>query len=239
MNGVTSRHQLSSQSSSTSLLEVPHAHMPGHYRSTSSSPSSTPPTSPSLTPSSPRSPSDYIPRYAQYHYPPRRYVAQRRVYVKRDGEDSDEYYDDSEGSPYSSEYSSTNDVSDQSRMMADAPQGTRPGPQIILAKSLPDLLAISPTESDLDKSCSKFLEMPREKKEGEGQEEGREREVEGVASLRPAAGRRVSMESHGYHQGKVKRKESLLSTLSAADSKASTLVASLPVRVGVREGMER
>ena len=142
----------------------------------------------------------------------------RQVYVKRDN-DSDGY--ESESSPYSSEYSSTNDVSDQSRVMADTPQGTRPGPQIILAKSLPDLLTIStsPTESDLDKSCTKFLEQPRDRKE----------EEEGVASLRPTAGRRVSVDSHGYHHGKVRRKESLQRTLSTADSKASTLVASVPV----------
>lgn len=226
VNGVIRpRHELSSQSSSTSLLEVPHAHMPHPhmprmYHSTSSSPSSSPPTSPSLTPSSPRSPNEYIPGgYSRYQYP-RRYLA-RQVYVKQ-GDDSDGY--ESESSPYSSEYSSTNDVSDQSRVMADTPQGQRPGPQIILAKSLPDLLSIStsPTESDLDKSCTKFLEQPRERRE---EEEGED----GMASLRPTGGRRVSMDSHSYHHGKVRRKESLQRTLSTADSKASTLVASVPV----------
>lgn len=222
MNGVISRHELSSQSSSTSLLEVPHAHIPRMYHSTSSSPSSSPPTSPSLTPGSPHSPNEYTPvGYNRYQYP-QRYTAQRytaqRVYVKRGGEDSDECYGSE--SSYSSEYSSVNDVSDQSRVKVDTPQGTRPGPQIILAKSLPDLLSISPTESDLDKSCSKFLEKPREWREEEGG---------GVARLKPAAGRRVSVDSHGYHHGKLHKKESLQKTLSTADSKASTLVASVPV----------
>ena len=138
------------------------------------------------------------------------------MYVKRgddsEGEEVEEYY--SEESPYSSEYSSTNDVSDQSRVMAAAPQGLRPGPQVILAKSLPDLLMLSPTEpTELDKSCSKFLERPME---------NRDDPTSSVA----ATGRRVSMDSYGYH---VRRKESLQRTLSAADSKASTLVASLPV----------
>lgn len=217
-NGVISRHELSSQSSSTSLLEVPHTHMPRAYRSTSSSPSLSPPTSPSLTPSSPRSPSEYYPS-GYYNYPlsSQRYHVAQRVHVKQRNEDSDPYTTESEeGSVYSSQYSSTNDVSDQSRVAVDTPQGTRPGPQIILAKSLPDLLALSPTETDLDKSCSRFLEKPREQG---GREEG------GVAMLRPAAARRVSMDSHGYHHGKIRRKESLQRTLSTADSKASTLVA--------------
>jgi hypothetical protein len=215
INGVIRRHELSSQSSSTSLLEVPHSRMPRMYHSTSSSPSSSPPTSPSLTPNSPRSPNEY--GYSHYQYPPGRYLA-RQVYTKRD-EDSDDCYESE--SPYSSEYSSINDVSDQSRVMVDTPQGTRPGPQIILAKSLPDLLSIStsPTESDLDKSCSRFLETPRERTE----------ENRGVASLRPSAGRRVSVDSHSYHHGRIRRKESLQRTLSTADSKASTLVASVPV----------
>lgn len=140
-----------------------------------------------------------------------------RVSIKHD---SEEYYYESEGSPYSSEYSSMNDVSDQSRVTAETPQGLRPGPQIILAKSLPDLLRISPTETeDLDKSCSRFLATPG----------GTERGDEGMVPLRPHVGRRVSVDSHGYHHGNVRRKESLQRTLSTADSRASTLVASVPV----------
>lgn len=245
VNGMF-RHELSSQSSSTSLLEVPHMHTRHHYRSTSSSPSITPPTSPSLgTPSSPRSPVDYAPgsgpslpppggyTHHHHHYQPShgRHYTVERVYIK-DPEDSD-YFDESEGgSPYSSECSSINDVSDQSRVEANAPQGLRPGPQIILAKSLPDLLRISPTETDnIDRSCSKFLERPVETRLGN---KGGMVMTGGGGALRPVVNRRVSVDNHGYHHGNIKRKESLQRTLSTADSKASTLVASMPVSVGFK-----
>ena len=122
-------------------------------------------------------------------------------------DESDEFYSES---PYSSACSSINDISDHTRTNVDTPCGMRPGPQIILAKSLPDLLRISPTESDVENSCSKFLETSVVKKS-----EGLQR-----------VNRRVSVDSHNFHGNK---RESLQRTLSTADSKASTLVASVPV----------
>ena len=119
-----------------------------------------------------------------------------------------------------------NDVSDQSRVSAQTPRGLRPGPQVIQAKSLPDLLRISPTETgDLDKSCSRFLEQPQPDSAGEQHEDERP-----VPPLRPPVGRRVSVESHGsYHHSSARRRESVQRKASNADSKASTLVASVPV----------
>lgn len=221
-NGVIrSRDELSSQSSSTSLLEVPSSHMPRQYHSTSSSPTSTPPTSPS----SPPSPMEYSSlggNYRHYHY-----IKEHAEEEEEEERDSDQSYES--GSFSSSTYNSINDISDQSRVEAGTPLGTRPGPQVILAKSLPDLLAISPTESNLDKSCSKFLEQQHQQQQQPPPQEGRRGRV-GVASYKPATGRRVSVDSHGYH-GNAKRKDSLQlqRKVSTADSKASTLVASLPV----------
>ena len=47
--------------------------------------------------------------------------------------------EDESQSPYSSR-DSLGDISDMARMHAESPQGLRPPPQVILAKSLPDLL---------------------------------------------------------------------------------------------------
>ncbi len=206
VNGVlSSRHELSSQSSSTSLLEVPHARMPGSYRSsTSSTPS--PPTS---TPNSPRSPNEY--RYSPRRSPDKAYDVKHGGSVGREEESDDASYDTE--SVYSSEYSSSNEVSDQTRVsVRDNTRGRRPGPQkIILAKSLPDLLRISPTEEDLDESCSRFLERPPERK---------------PETVPKSSNRRVSVDSYRYRgSNNIKRKDSLQRTLS----KASTLVASVPV----------
>ena len=228
VNGM-SRHQLSSQSSSTSLLEVPHTHSNRVFHSTSStpSPSTSPPTSPSLTPSSPHSPNEYMPplAYPLYHhhrdyFPRRTGVVQTPVFIKRSDESGDEYFESE--SPYSSDGSSINDISDRDRTSEGFPRGQRPPPQVIQAKSLPDLLVLSPTEKELDESCVRFLEKTDKVETGlppSGSLGGRKQKF---------AGRRVSLDDRGHH---IKRKESLQRTLSAADSKASTLVASLPVRV--------
>ena len=129
-------------------------------------------------------------------------------------ESGDEFYESE--SQYSTDYSSTDDISDQSRMTGETPRGLRPGPQVIeAAKSLPNLLRISPTEKDVEKSCSEFLEKTVDGKEKDG-------------TVHKTATRRVSMECYGLHSS-VKRKESLQRKLSTADSKASTLVASCPV----------
>ena len=45
-------------------------------------------------------------------------------------------------SNYSSANSSSNDISDLSRITTDSPRGLRPGPQVVYAHSLPDLLGI-------------------------------------------------------------------------------------------------
>ncbi len=233
VNGM-SRHYLSSQSSSTSLLEVPHSHSNRVFHSTSStpSPSTSPPTSPSLTPSSPRSPNDYIPPVVTYpsqcparhqrEYPHRRTgIIRPPVFIKRSNESCDDDYEDE----YSSDGSSINDISDHPRTNQDYPRGQRPPPQVILAKSLPDLLMLSPTEKEVDESCTKFLERPAVDKVGSelppsGSYGNRKQKL---------ASRRVSLDDHGYHGSNIRRKESLQRTLSAADSKASTLVASQPV----------
>lgn len=204
------RHELYSQSSNTSLLMVPNQHlMPSGYRSTSSSPSpsTSPPTSPSpsLTPSSPRSPNDVM-----YHYnnsPPQNSRFVKVVFTDESGDESFDGHmtsDSRSESPLSSKEGSTNDISDFSRLSAPSPSGKRPGPQIIMAKSLPDLLSITTSTSLSDSVMDS---------------------TDGTA----ANVTNGYVSDDNYISSRAKRKESLQRTLSTADSKTSTLVNSITV----------
>lgn len=206
------RHELYSQTSASSLLMVPNQHhLPGGYRSTSStpSPSTSPPTSPSLTPSSPRSPNDV----GGYNYSPPQHTHSHLVKVVFTDESGDESYDamtsgDSrDSSPLSSREGSTHDISDLSRLSAPSPAGKRPGPQIIMAKSLPDLLNISSTN-------------------------GLHEEVMDSSDRTSANVTNGYISDDNYISSRVRRKESLQRTLSTADSKTSTLVNSITVSIG-------
>lgn len=216
------RYKLSSQTSSTSLLEVPHPHIRSGYRSTSSSPSpsTSPPTSPSLTPSSPRSPNEYVGggmmghNYSRYQYPNHSSPTKEYIRVVFTDESGDESCDDrmtSGSSAFSSKNSSTNDISDLDRVRAVSPTGLRPPPQVIAAQSLPDLLNIGSTADHMD-SGGKFVSST-------------------------ISNGYVSDESYvlggsrgaGGSMPKIRRKESIQRTLSTADSRTSTLVNSLPV----------
>ena len=145
-----------SQMSTSSLLEVPSISRANRSTSSTPSPSTSPPTSPSLTPSSPRSPNDVY----RYDYPQPQmnrceytqphinttYESTDEEWVDGDGIGKDihilsEDVDESQGySSYSSKESSTNDISDVTRLEVNSPRGLRPLPQIVLAQSLPDLL---------------------------------------------------------------------------------------------------
>ena len=134
-----------SQMSTSSLLEVPSISRANRSTSSTPSPSTSPPTSPSLTPSSPRSPNDVY----RYEYTPphiNTYESTDEEWVEGDAIGKDihilnEGVDESQGySSYSSKESSTNDISDVSRLEVKSPRGLRPLPQIVLAQSLPDLL---------------------------------------------------------------------------------------------------
>ena len=144
-----------SQMSTSSLLEVPSISRANRSTSSTPSPSTSPPTSPSLTPSSPRSPNDVYrydypqPQINRYEYTPphiNTYESTDEESVEGDAIGKDinilnEGVDESQGySSYSSKESSTNDISDVSRLEVNRPRGLRPLPQIVLAQSLPDLL---------------------------------------------------------------------------------------------------
>ena len=207
------RYELHSQTSSTSLLEVPNPHMRSGYRSTSSSPSpsTSPPTSPSLTPSSPHSPNDYSggmmsngQYYTRYNYSssPPKYV--RVVFTDESGDESCDERVTSDSSAFSSKNSSVNDISDFERVRAVSPSGLRPPPQVIAAHSLPDLINIGSPVEHLD-SGGKFVSST-------------------------ISNGYVSDESFGMNvPSRVTRRESIQRTLSTADSKTSTLVNSQPV----------
>ena len=199
------RSELLSQTSSTSLLEVPMKRIPCAYRSTSSSPSISPPTSPSLTPSSPRSPMDSgLP--TGFPSPPHSQLV-RVVFTDESGDESYEDHltsgDSRSESPFSSRDGSTTDISDPSRL--ESPQGLRPPPQVVTAQSLPDLLNIGSADSKLVDSRDSTDES------------------NGYFSDDILGGPRRS----------GRRKESLMSTLSTGDSKTSTLVNSNVVSVYV------
>ena len=145
-----------SQMSTSSLLEVPSISRVNRSTSSTPSPSTSPPTSPSLTPSSPRSPNDVYrydypqPQMNRYEYTQPHinttYESTDEEWVDGDGIGKDihilsEDVDESQGySSYSSKESSTNDISDVTRLEVNSPRGLRPLPQIVLAQSLPDLL---------------------------------------------------------------------------------------------------
>ena len=125
-------------------------------------------------------------------------------------ESGDESYDghitsDSRSeSPLSSKEGSTNDISDFTRLNVPSPTGKRPGPQIVMTKSLPDLLNITGStglnEEVMDSTDGMTTNV-----------------TNGYVS------------DDNYMSSRVKRKESLQRTLSTADSKTSTLVNSITV----------
>ena len=132
-------------------------------------------------------------------------------HVDQSGED---VYFESE-STYSSECSSSNDISDQAKTGEEVPHGYSPSSQFIHTKSLPDLLLINSPERSVDESRSEL------------EETAVAHMVDATTSLvggkmRSHLGRRVSLDSQGY-LGNI-RKESLQHSLTPADSKASTLV---------------
>ncbi len=140
------RNELLSETSSSSLLEVPNQRVTGTFHSTSSSPSITPPTSPSLTPSSPRSPVDSGVPIGFPSPPHSQYI--RVVFTDESGDESyEDHLTSGDSSPFSSRGGSARDISDVSRM--ESPQGLRPAPQVVLAQSLPDLLNIGTTDRKL------------------------------------------------------------------------------------------
>ena len=208
------RYELNSQTSSSSLLEVPHLHTRSGYRSTSSSPSpsTSPPTSPSLTPSSPRSPNEcshggIIGGGSNYYSSPSKFI--RVVFTDESGDESYDDHANSDSSAFSSKNSSTNDISDIDRVRAASPSGLRPPPQVIAAHSLPDLLNIGSTDH-MDSR-------------GGG---GGDKFINSTISNGYISEDNVGM---GSVSSKVRRKESIQRTLSTADSKTSTLVNSYPV----------
>ncbi len=188
------RNELFSQTSTSSLLEVPNQRVPRTNRSTSSSPSITPPTSPSLTPSSPRSPVDSgLPN--GFPSPPNSQLV-RVVFTDESGDESYEDHltsgDSRSASPFSSHDGSAHNISDMSRI--ESPQGLRPSPQVVLAQSLPDLLNIG---------------------------EGVDRKL---IDSRDSTDESNGYFSDDILGGAAKRKQSLVGTLSTGDSKTSTLV---------------
>ncbi len=145
-NGLHRNELLLSQTSTSSLLEVPNPRNPRTFHSTSSSPSISPPTSPSLTPSSPRSPMDSGVPIGFPSPPPSQYI--RVVFTDESGDESyEDHLTSGDSSPFSSRGGSTHDISDVSRM--ESPQGLRPAPQVVLAQSLPDLLNIGTNDGKL------------------------------------------------------------------------------------------
>ena len=154
------------------------------------------------------------------------------MFIKRGDESGDDLYEDE----YSSDASSTNDISDQARTSGDVPRGSRPPPQVIQAKSLPDLLMLSPTEKELDMSCARLLEQTPVMDHLMADPPPFVTSLVGVGGggvrKHKLANRRISLDDHGHHANSIKRKESLQRTVSAADSKASTLVASIQVNRG-------
>ena len=151
-------------------------------------------------------------------------MVQAPIFIKRN-ESGDEEFFGSE-SAYSSDCSSTNDISDDVKTSEEIPSRYVPDPPVILAKSLPDLLMFNPSVNDMGKSSSTVLENSG--LDGQGL----------TSSLTMAEitthkflVRRISLDERGHHGSN--RKESLQNSLSTADSKASTLVASLTVGVSV------
>ncbi|KAL5477154.1 hypothetical protein EMCRGX_G023906 [Ephydatia muelleri] len=134
----TNGYVLTSQNSTSSMLEVPHIH---HHSSTSSSPSASPLSSPcSLLPSSPRSPNNK----STYTFPAPPTVMD---------DSTDEFEEDacrahhrlSNVEAHSSQNSA--DYTDSTRVNQHNPRGLRPPPQVVSAKSLPDLLAANGRKS--------------------------------------------------------------------------------------------
>ncbi len=130
-------------------LQVPPIH---HHYSTSSSPSTSPPTSPSLTPSSPRSPNDTY-QYPAYTYPTPHNIPSVTC-TDESGDETESFSGEhvqlSDVTRVMSEDSlsscgSRDGISDMERVRADTPSGLRPAPQVISAKSLPNLLQIPPS----------------------------------------------------------------------------------------------
>ena len=144
--------------------------------------------------------------YSRYQFSPSKV---RVVFTDESGDESCDDHMTSDSSAFSSKNSSTNDISDLDRVRAVSPTGLRPPPQVIAAQSLPDLLNISSSSADHMDSGGKFVSST-------------------------ISNGYVSDESYitgSSSVPKIRRKESIQRTLSAADSKTSTLVNSLPVRL--------
>lgn len=203
-NGYT--RPLFTRASTSSLLEVPQTRHPGVFRSTSSSPSTTPPTSPSLTPSSPRSPVNY--NGTAYTYPSPKIPA----VVYTDESTDEESYDGEmgilgEGIRILSEDESISPCSSKNSSVNDISDVRR--------LHTDSSRGLRPAPQIILAQSLPDLLLPQGRKSTDSSDGDSPGLTNGYASddnlLR-------------QHQ-KLKKKESLLST---TDSKASTLVASLP-----------
>lgn len=122
--------------------------------------------------------------------------------ILTDDSETDDDYDSNQSDVSGESVENLVNISDQSRINGEGPHGLRPPPQVILAQSLPNLLL---SDEQIQSATSSVLD---------------------------STGGMYATSEDNLQSWFNPRKDSLVATMSTADSKTSTLVGSIMVSGG-------